>query len=105
MDQQILATLRAELHSFAGSLVMHICLLRRHSNNENIGTGYLVTLNTIISPTPNFEVLKNGKDKIYFYPKMKLSYGIREIDAYKPYDGPLSVARVSSSTPVFLPSD
>ena len=64
-----------------------------------------MTANTLISPSANFDVLKNGKDEIVFYPALRLSIGMRKISAHKPYDGPLCVARVSSSTPVFLASD
>ena len=85
-----------DLNKKAGVVIRYLVLLiDEKDNDKTIGTGYIVTLNSIITPSKNLE---NVVNRITFNLSGQLGGRKCTIVANKPYDKILSVARVSSST-------
>ena len=91
-----------DILKFGLDVLKYTVLLRDRINNFK-GTGYITTLNTIITPSQN---LQNYVGSIRFNVKTSLFYKPRKIFANTTYGEFLSVARVSSyHTTILLPSN
>ena len=88
--------IKKTLNEFSGKLSKYLVLLIEKDTDEIKGTGFIVTLSTIMTPSKNLENIENG---IELYLSLKIAKEISTIYCHYPYDGPLSLAYVSSSTP------
>ena len=73
--------------------IYHYLVLLQDNKNKFKGTGYIVTANTLITPSGN---LKDYHESIHFRPKMMEGSIKRWISFNTTYNTFLSVARVSS---------
>ena len=90
--------LLCEIASFGRTVAKYIVLLRDEKKDLK-GTGYIVTANTLITPS---EVFQNYEKFLKFNVRTKLGHGGRTIFDNTTYCEFLSVARVSSSKPIHL---